>query len=217
MENFKITDLKTNKQIQFMNNKVFFIGKIIKIEEKFLVVSISNLQDNFIIFNVNAVANFFIVFNNNAYWCNSIVIGCKAGDYSQLVILERPKIINKIERRNWPRVPAILDIEYCILPNNINKLSKVTQMCQRMKKKTFTIDISVGGIAIITYEKIESGKLIFLSFKIKENIVSICSVIRTEANERNANFKTALEFLDIDVNHRNIINEYIGEKMKSNT
>ena len=211
MKNFKINNLKINKQIQFMNDKMFFGGKIIKVEDKFLGVTI-NLHDNFKIFNVNEIANFFIVFEEEAYWCNSTVIGCKLNDYSQLIILEQPKVINKIERRKSPRIPTILDVEYCFLPDNIDGLGKVTQGYQRMKKKTFSIDISVGGIALITYEKIESGKLVFLSFKIKENIVAVCSVVRSESNERDGNFKTALKFVDIDVNHQNFINEYINKK-----
>ncbi|NRT80586.1 PilZ domain-containing protein [Clostridium beijerinckii] len=85
-----------------------------------------------------------------------------------------------------------------------------------MKKKTFTVDISAGGLALITYEKIESGRLLFLSFKIKENISSVCSVFRSEFDEGDTNFKTALKFIDIDVNHRKIINEYVNEKMKYN-
>ncbi|KZL90877.1 flagellar brake protein [Clostridium magnum] len=216
MENFKIIDLKVNKQIQFMNDKMFFVGKIIKIEDKFLGVMISSAQDYVKIFNANEIANFFIVFEEEAYWCNSTVIGYRTDDYSQLLILEQPKVINRIDRRKSPRIPAILDIEYCFLPDNIGELTKVTQGYQRMKKKTFTIDISRGGIALITYEKIQKGKLLFLSFKIKENIVSVCSVVRSEANEGNRNFKTALKFVDIDVNHENIINEYINEKIKSN-
>lgn len=216
MESFKITDLKINKQIQFINNKLFFTGKVIKIDDKFLVVTISNLQDNFKIFHVNAIVNFFIVFITNAYWCNSRVIGCKADDYSQLLVLERPKIINKIERRKSPRIPTILDIQYSFLSDNIDRLSKVTQIYQLTKKKTFTIDISLGGIAIITYEKIKSGKLVFVSFKIKKNILSVCSVIRTEDNKKGTNFKTALKFIDIDIDDQNIINEYINEKMKIN-
>ncbi|MFL0198397.1 flagellar brake protein [Clostridium sp. WILCCON 0269] len=216
MENFKINDLRVNKQIQFMNDKLFLVGKIIKVEDKFLGVMVSNLQDNFKIFNVNEIANFFVVFEEEAYWCNSTVIGCRSGDYFQLIILKQPKVINKIERRKSPRIPAILDIEYCFLPDNIGELSKVTQKYKRMKKKTFTIDISIGGIALITYEKIEKGKLLFLSFKIKENIGLVCSVARSEASEGNANFKTALKFVDINVNHRNIIDRYISERMQSN-
>lgn len=216
MENFKIMDLKVNKQIQFMNDKMFYVGKIIKKWDKFIGITISNLQDNFKIFNVNEIVNFFVVFEEEAYWCNSTVIGCKSDDYSQLMILEQPKVINRIERRKSPRIPAILDIEYCFLPNNIDELDKVTQGYQRVKKKTFTIDISRGGIALITYEKIESGKLLFLSFKIKENIVSVCSVVRSEVNQGGTTFKTAIKFVDIDVNHRNIINEYVNKKKKAN-
>lgn len=212
MENFKTMDLKINKQIQFMHDKVFFSGKVVKKWDRFLGIMISNLQDNLKIFNINEIANFFIVFEEEAYWCNSTVIGHKSDDYSQLMILEQPKVINKIERRNSPRISAILDIEYCFLPDNIYELSKVTQGYQRIKKKTFSVDISTGGIALITYEKIEKGKLLFLSFKMKENIISVCSVVRSEVNQGDTNFKTVLKFVDIDVNNRNIINEYVNKK-----
>lgn len=216
MENFEITDLKINKQIQFINDKMFLVGKVIKIIDKFLGVKISNLQDNFKIFSVNEIVKFFIVFEEEAYWCNSKVIGCKSDDCSQLMILEPPKVINRIERRKSPRIPAILDIEYCFLPDNIGEIGKVTQGHQRIKKKTFTIDISRGGIALITYEKIEIGKLLFLSFNIRENIICICSVVRSEANQMGTNFKTALKFVDMDVKHQNIINEYINKKRNLN-
>lgn len=46
----------------------------------------------------------------------------------------------------------------------------------------------------------------------KENIVSVCSVVRSEANQGDTNFKIALKFVDIDVNHQNIINEYVNKK-----
>ncbi|OVE69025.1 hypothetical protein CCS79_08855 [Clostridium diolis] len=216
MNDFQIMDLKMDKEIHFMNDKIFFSGKIIKKWDKFIGVMISNLQNNLKIFSVSEIASFFIVFEEEAYWCNSRVIGCKSDDYSQLMILEEPKVINRIERRKSPRIRAILDVEYFFLPDKIEELDKVTQGHQRMKKKTFTVDISAGGLALITYEKIESGKLLFLSFKIKENISSVCSVVRSESNEGDTNFKTALKFIDIDVNHRKIINEYVNEKMKYN-
>jgi c-di-GMP-binding flagellar brake protein YcgR len=213
MEILNITDLDVNKQIQFMNGKMFFMGKIVKTENGFLAVKISNKQHNVKIFNTNEITNFFIVLHEEAYWCMSIVIGCSTDGYSQLLILEQPKIINKIERRKCPRLPTVLDIEYCLLPDAISELSQVNQLYQRMKKKTFTIDISVGGVALITYEKFEPGNLLFLSFEVKENISSVCSVARSEVSEGTLNFKTALKFIDIDINHQNIINDYINKKM----
>ena len=214
MDELKIIGLEINKPIQFVNNKKFFEGKIIKLQDKFIGVMISTFQDNVKIFNINEIVNFFIVFEEAAYWCNSSVIGCKAEDYAQLVLLDHPKVINKIERRRSPRVSIVVDIEYCFLPDGVDKKSKVTQGHLRGKRKTFTIDISGGGIAIITYEKIESGSLIFLSFNIKENITTVCSVVRSEEYDGNRNFKTALKFIDIDVSHWNIIMEYVNEKIK---
>ncbi|NOW90698.1 hypothetical protein BCD91_002721 [Clostridium beijerinckii] len=107
MNDFQIMDLKMDKEIHFMNDKIFFLGKIIKKWDKFIGVMISNLQNNLKIFSVSEIASFFIVFEEEAYWCNSRVIGCKSDDYSQLMILEEPKVINRIERRKSPRIRAI--------------------------------------------------------------------------------------------------------------
>lgn len=212
MESFSLTELEINKKIQFINNKTFFEGTIVKLYEKCFGVQVSTEQPNIKIINANQVVDFLIVYDEEAYWCKARVLGCKAEDKGQLVLLNQPEIINRIERRRYKRLQTLMDIEYLILPDGVSTIHDISPILLRQMKKTFTLDISGGGVALVTYQKIEEGKLILISFELEERMMLLCEVVRSEKNEKNDNYKTALKFKDMDDEKRQEIIDYVNAR-----
>jgi c-di-GMP-binding flagellar brake protein YcgR len=212
MEKFGLNELEINKEIQFINNKTFYEGAIVKLYEKCMGVQIPTEQPNFKIINENQSVDFLVVYDDAAYWCKSKVLGCKAEDKGQLVLLDQPEIINRIERRQYKRLQALMDAEYLLLPDGVNSIHDISPILFRQMKKTFTLDISGGGVAIVTYQKIEEGKSVLTSFVLDERMAILCEVVRSEKNEKNDNYKTALKFKDIDEERRQDIIDYVNAR-----
>ncbi|MFH1768166.1 MAG: PilZ domain-containing protein [Candidatus Omnitrophota bacterium] len=109
-----------------------------------------------------------------------------------------------IERRQYPRLTASVDIKYSVVPaNSLNEIG-----C--------TKNISIGGICLIVYEKVEIGSVLFLEFILPDTNDSIKATgnvawteefsISTDAMPR---YDVGIEFINIDKDARDKISRYI--------
>lgn len=197
MANFNLGQLEINKKILLVNDKNFFEGTIIKLYENYMGVQIPTDQANFKIINKNQSIEFLLVYDEEAYRCRSKVLGCISEDRSQLVLLEQPEIINKIERRQNKRVQTFMDIEYFLMPEDIQLTDDIPPTIFGQMKKTVSVDVSDSGVALITYEIIREGRIVVVSFELEKKMTIICRVVRSEINDKGENYKTALKFLNV--------------------
>lgn len=206
--------LEINKKLQFINNRInFYEGTIVKLYEKCLGVQIPTEQPNFKIIEAADDVDFFLVYDETAYWCKSKVLGCKVEDKNQIILLGEPEVVNKIERRQYKRLQTIMDIEYLLLPEGINGIQDISPILLKQMRKTFTIDISGGGVSLITYQQLEEEKNVLLSFQLEdEKMIILSEVVRSLRNEKNDNYKTALKFKDIADEKRQGIIDFIHMK-----
>lgn len=205
------------EKIQIIStDKNFFDGIIKTVFPDYFSLQIPTNQPFFKLFITNEFIEFLLVHTNVAYRCKAKILGYKISDTSQLMVVDAPEVINKIERREYKRLSTVMEVEYSCLPADINyaNLKSVPPTFFRKLRKTFTIDISGGGAKIITYEnKFETNSLL-LSMNIGEDIKALCQVVRTEPDPKNLkHFKTALKFKDINDIHRKKIIEFVDEKL----
>ena len=97
--------------------------------------------------------------------------------------------------------------------NTYERISKVESIWLKKMKRSFTVDISAGGISLITYEKQTKEKQAVVSFNLNgEKILALCNVVRIE--EISKNKKTAMKYVDIKKEHVQLIDSYVLEKTK---
>lgn len=110
-----------------------------------------------------------------------------------------------------------MDVEYSKLPEALEyeKLSMVHPVYFRQYKKTYTVDISAGGVNIVTSIREKDSKFILLAFAISdEKITTLCSMVRSESMDDGKYKKMAYKFVDIEKQHRQLILDYVNTKSK---
>lgn len=217
MEHIQISNLATREKIQFINNGNFFEGTITEIQEKVFAVVVTTKQVNFFPLIVGNEIEFIVTTTHIAYKCVSTIIGTKITDQLQLVLLSPPMVLTKIERRKHPRVTLIREIKYCNLPDSLINatVDEVPYTYNLNMKKTFTVDISAGGISLITFNHKTDKDIIYINLLLEENIRAICSVVRSDYDEATHNYRTGLEFKHINKYQWKLINSYVDEKINS--
>lgn len=216
MEKLVLKSLSLFEQMQFISAKKFYDGTILKKYNECLAIKVCILQDNYVPFKVNEQVNYILASESEALRCTSKVIGSKLDSNYNIILLDTPTLINKIERRQYPRLKVIKDIEYYFLPSKaeISNLNEVSASYYSKLKKSFTIDLSTGGICLVTYESNFDSKEAIITLHLDEDINALCTVIRVEENDGNSNYKTALKFKLIDQNKLKLINDYVNKNFK---
>ncbi|MDP4144530.1 MAG: PilZ domain-containing protein [Bacillota bacterium] len=213
MEILNINDLKTDQKIHFIsNNNKFFDGVIKSIHEGFFVVQISTIQENYNLISAGQQVDFIVANDLKAYRCHSKVLNCKVGDNLQAALMETPETVNVIERRQYKRIQCVLEVSYYILPDNqkYTKLEQVPSMLFKKMKRTFTVDISGGGVKLISYDNAITAQFVLVSIKLNTEIFAISSVVRVEDNTKNC--KLALKYECIKEEDRRQILDYVQKR-----
>lgn len=221
METININNIKENDIVKFITpNKKLVDGIIRKISKDFLGVTINTRQDSYIMLNKNQFVDLILANDRKAVKCTSVILGCTQNDFEQAIIISIPKVILGIDRREFTRLPIVMDIEYSPLPleATYDKLSNVESKYFRYFKKTYTINLSAGGVYFIVSNNEVDSKLALISLSLRdEKIVSLCEKVRTDNADDMKHQKVAYKFNDIKTNHRQLILDFISEKSKENS
>lgn len=215
-----ILDLSMVKKGDIVNllniDKSLFSGTIVKEYKGCLAVAVSIKQNNYRRLNEKEAFELIYASKDKAIRCSSLVLGSSFNNDFQILLISTPKVITTIERRQFKRLQTVIDIDYCFLPekNNYERITKVEPLWLKKMKKSFTVDISAGGVCLITYEKHPKEKQAIISFNInEEKILALCNVVRIE--EASNNKKTALKYIDIKKEHIQLIDAYVLDKIKN--
>lgn len=220
MDIIDVNNIKENDMIKFITpNKKLVDGTIKKISKDFLGVTINTRQDSYLILSKNQPINLILANDQKAIKCTSVILGCTQNDFEQAVIISIPKIILGIDRREYTRLPIIMDIEYSPLPfeATYDKVSKVEPKFFRYFRKTYTVNISGGGVYFVVPKSEIDSKLALISLSLRdEKIVSLCEKVRADNADDMKHQRVAYKFNDIKTNHRQLILDFISEKSKEN-
>lgn len=203
-------------KIEFINNKKFFQGIVIKVYDNCFAVNVPVHQENYSALKLDDNADYLVAYKDRAFKCQSKILGCSLGDEFSLLIIDNPNILNSIERRRYPRIKTVMDVGYYFINDNLEykKIEEVPKAYFSKQKKTFSIDLSSNGIRIVTYGDSTVPKYALISISIKEKIDILCSIVRSDYDELNKNYKTAMHFEDLDNNKWQHINEFVYSKLK---
>jgi c-di-GMP-binding flagellar brake protein YcgR len=218
MEFVDINTLKENEIVKFITpEKTLVDGIIKKISSDCLGITINSRQDSYLILSKDQPVKIILINKHQAIKCSSVVLACTQNDHEQVVLISKPQVLLGIERREYERLPIVMDIEYSLLPAEVNyeRLNAVESKYLRSLKKSYTVNISAGGVYFVL-PKIESdSKLAIISLNIKsENIISLCEQIRLDHTDDTKHQRAAYKFNDIKTNHRQLILDFVSEKLK---
>ncbi|MBC8059786.1 MAG: PilZ domain-containing protein [Clostridiaceae bacterium] len=218
MEFIDINTLKENDIVKFINpNKTLVDGRIRKVSKECVGITINTRQDAYREFSQNQCIELILVRKHEALRCTSVILGSKQTGFEQAVIISLPKLVLGIDRREFERISIVMKIEYSPLPCEVEyeSLSKVEQRYFRSFRKTYTIDISAGGVNFILSRDEEVSNFVLVALSVKdENILVLCKKIRVETMEDPRHKKVAYKYNDIKKQHRQLILDFVSEKSK---
>ena len=218
MSGIDINHLNENDTVKFITtNKTLIDGRIKKITPDFLGIKISNRQNDFMTLHKNDTIELILIYKHKALKCSSIILGCTQNDHGQTLILSIPKLILSIDRREFERLSILMDIEYSMLPSESNYkfLTDVEQKYFRSLKKSYTVNISAGGVYFIVSKDEVDSDLALLSFSVRnEKITSLCKKVRTDLADDSKHLKVAYKYNDMKNDHRQLILDFVTEKLK---
>ncbi|OOM76759.1 PilZ domain-containing protein [Clostridium sp. BL-8] len=213
--------IKENDIVKFITpDKTLVDGKIKKISNDFLGIIIDTRQDTFIVLHKDKPIELILIQKHQALKCTATILGCTQNDFEQVVIISIPELVLSIERRKFERLPIVMDIEYSLLPDELHcqTMNTINPKYFRSFKKTYTVNISAGGVYFIISKKEIDAKCALVSLLIKnEKIIALCEKLRTDHDDDDPkHYKVAYKFNDISAQHRQLILDFVTEKSKEN-
>lgn len=218
MDIIDINTIKENDLVRFIApNKTLFNGVIRKVSNEYLGIAIDTRQDTFIRLNKNQLIELILVEEHKAKKCAAVILGCSQSDFEQVVLISIPKLILGIERRGFERLSIVMDIEYSPLPfeSNYKNLNNVESKYFRYFRKTYTVNISAGGVYFIIPKNERDSNFALISLSLKnEKIVTLSEKIRRDYTNDLKHDRVAFKFNDIKARDRQMILDFISEKSK---
>lgn len=213
-----VNTIKENDIVKFITpNRTLVDGTIKKVSHDCLGITINTRQDTFIVLTKDQSVELILIHERKAMKCTSVILGCTQNDFEQVAIISIPKVILGIDRREFIRLPIVMDIEYSPLPVDVNypNLSHVEPKYFKSLKKSYTVDISAGGVYFIVSKSEIDSKFALVSLSLRnENIVALCEKIRSDCMNDSKHDKVAFKYNDIQTHHRQLILDFISEKTK---
>lgn len=218
MDIIDVNTIKESDVVKFINpNRTLFDGIIKKVSSNFLGITIDTRQDTFVRLNKGESIKFILVHERQAIKCSAVILGCNQSDFEQAMIISIPKPLLGIERREFERLPIVMDIEYSLLPSEANykSINSVETKYFRSLKKTYTVNISAGGVYFVVSKNEVDSNFALISLDLRnEKIVTLCEKIRVDHINDSKHDRVAFKYNDIKTQHRQLILDFISEKTK---
>lgn len=123
-----------------------------------------------------------------------------------MFVLELPDTVDKVQRRNYVRVPALFPIMFrMVTREGLSDLYQATM-----------IDLSGGGLRFSTRERIENKSLLYIQISLPTGeIQSPVRVIRVEKIEDTKLYSVSTEFYEISERERDKIIRCVFDKQRA--
>ena len=199
----KIKEL-INKRVIINDKGKIYTSAIQEVEEDYIAIAIPYFQRRPLLLEEGSKVELKLVGNGEFYLLQHTVIA-KKRDTVPLYILSLPETVERVQQRNFVRIPNILTVQYKTEDAEEPSIGK-------------TIDLSGGGMKLAVSSTIKVGTKLLLRFNIPGEEVSInvtAEVVRSDTHEvKGGKLRTVgLNFLDIQENTRDRIIAYIFSKM----
>ncbi len=155
MEQDKILKILNTVEVEVLSEKEYegsYLCKIEDIENGNLHISLPIEKGHFIPLRAGALIRINITQNDGVYSFSEHILKRVMSPYSHFVI-KYPQKIQRIQRRNYVRLMLNLPIEFKI-DDNENKYKGVS------------IDLSGGGVFLVTQKQLEIGQQLTIDFKL---------------------------------------------------
>lgn len=208
---------KINQKIEIIDGKTTYKADIQDVKKDYIMISMPVSENKYFLMHRGSVIEFIVTGDKDIDKFKSEVLGKKVENNIQLAILSTPVFVEKIQRREYFRLPVVLDAKLYMLPkdNAYNSISEVPESYFKRLKEGIIIDISGGGLKAALKEQMIKGHQAIVSFNIPDELTVLCKIVWVEKDAKNRNYKVALSFIGINERDRDRVIRFIFEKMRN--
>ncbi|TDT50593.1 c-di-GMP-binding flagellar brake protein YcgR [Fonticella tunisiensis] len=209
-------NFKINQKLEILDNNIAYKCNIQDIRDDSILINMPYSGIKYYSMHTGSTLEFFICTERDVVKCKSIVVGRTSENNIHMAVLSKPVVIERVQRREYFRLPISMEAKYIILPedNTYIDLQDVPSGYLKRMKKTLTVDLSGGGVKIISKHNPKKGQKIVLSIHIPEELTIIGTVMRTEYSQINRHYRIALKFESIEEKLRDKIIRFIFSKFR---
>lgn len=208
--------LEINQKIEVIDDELTYKSIVQDITQDAVYVSYPSNQGRYYFTHAGNAIEFYVTTDKEVIKCKSIVLGKKKEGNVDLMILSFPEVKERVQRREYFRLPITMQIKYYPLPKDRSyaSLRDVPSGYFSKMLSSLTMDISGGGIKILAHEPHNIGEFIIVSLNIPQEINLLCSVVRVEETDEGRKYKLALKYESIDEKIRDRIIQFIFSKLR---
>lgn len=146
----------------------------------------------------------------------------RSDDRRLLIKINKPSEYQVVQRREFVRVPTMLDIQFFIIDEKISDDHKKTDELIKLYKskewiKGYAYDLSAGGLGAALQESIDHGKKILCFISDDDFDTGFTGkIVHACINEQDGNalYKIGVQFLGLDYDAKEKLVQYIFKKMR---
>jgi c-di-GMP-binding flagellar brake protein YcgR len=208
---------KINEKIEIIDNNITYKANIQDIKKDYILISIPVSEDKYYLMHRGSTVEFYITGEREITKFKSDVLGKKVENSISLAILSTPVFIEKMQRREYFRLPVAMDAKLSILTGDrvYSNIKDVPAEFFNKMKSCIIVDISGGGLKVAIKEQMQKGHYVIIMMKIPDEIFLLCKIVWVEKDNLNRNYKVALRFEGISERERDRIIKFIFEKMRN--
>jgi c-di-GMP-binding flagellar brake protein YcgR len=208
---------KINEKIEIIDNSITYKANIQDIKRDYVMISMPVSEDKYYIMHKGSTVEFYITGEKEITKFKSEVLGKKVENSISLAILSVPVFVEKIQRREYFRLPVALDAKLSILTGDrvYSNIKDVPVGFFNRMKACIIVDISGGGLKVAIKEHMSKGHYVIVLMKIPDEIFLLCKIVWVEKDNINRNYRVALRFEGISERDRDKIIKFIFEKMRN--
>lgn len=206
--NFKFS---VNSKIDIVMPDGFFKSNIQDLTKEYIGISVPVLRGRYLPLRKGESVEVLYYLDKDVYGFSTKVIGKKI-EKIFIILLEYPGKVKIVQRRNYVRVPIVLNISCAI----IEKEKDIANMNNNQYEffNAITLDLSGGGVRVISDKKIGYGEHLMLTIPLAdENITILGKVVRVDKKDDGKNIY-GLSYLNVDNRSRDKLISFIFHKMR---
>ena len=205
----KVDDIKLNQLVEIEyaldpENTEYLPSRVEEKTEKYLYLAVPIRKNELVPFRIGTKVRVVFSTKDNTYAFNTIITGRQREPIPVLQVT-KPEELIKIQRRSYFRLPVNLEVIFTVHHDIV-------------EQKGMTLDISGGGVLILTKANLAAGQILNLILNLpnREPIYCKATVVRILQKARTAgeDNKVAINFLDINEAKRDKIFNFIFDKQR---
>lgn len=205
-----------NNKIEIEYNDDSYKSNIQDITDEYLGISIPVSDGKYLPLAKGERVTAIYYYGKDIYRFDTIVIGRKI-EKILVIMLRKPEKVTVIQRRNFARVPLMMNVCCALLCNEKNIYTIGDNQIEFFD--AYTLDISGGGMRVAIdrkYEKkMQRGNMLMVTIPLgDENVTIQGKIVRVENDRKNPKIICGLNFIDLDRKVREIIIKMVFNAMR---